>query len=274
MKHAAKALVVAAAVALTLTGCSGTSGEGETEGEVSTIKIGATPTPHGEILAHVQETQAEAAGLNLEVTEFNDYVQPNSALADGSLDANFFQHQPYLDEAVNQNGYDLVSIRAIHVEPLGTYSNDLSSLDELPEGGTVAIPNDPTNEARALRLLVDHGVIELDDPENLNATPENITSNPKNLEFQELEAAQVARALADVDVAIANSNFALDQGLSPREDSIAVEETEDNPYANVLAVRAEDKDDEAVNKLADLLCSAETQKFIEEEYDGSVLPAC
>lgn len=242
-----KIIAAGSVLALALAGCSSTSQGKSTdlptnaEG-LTTIVVGATPTPHGEILQHIIDTQAKDAGLDIQIKEFNDYVQPNAALADGSIDANYFQHKPYLDEDSKQKGYDLTALTTVHLEPLGAYSEKLKSLKDLKDGAKIGVPNDPTNEARALKLLVDEGVIELKDPNDLNATPIDITSNPKNIEIVELEAPQVARSLGDLDAAIINSNFALINGLDPVNGTIASEKVEGNPYANVLVVRTKDKD--------------------------------
>lgn len=279
MKKSLKIAAGLAAAALLLTGCSKSSETNErtwekTDDGLTIVTVGATPTPHGEILAYIQETQAKEAGLSINVKEFNDYKQPNAALDSGSLDANYFQHQPYLDDAVDQFGYKIETLTPVHLEPLGVYSQKVKSLKDLPEGAKIGVPNDPTNEGRALRLLVDEGLIELENPDDLNATPINISRNDKKLEIVELEAPQVARSLPDLDAAVINSNFALVNGLDPINDTIATERADDNPYANVLVVRSEDKNEEPLKKLAELLCSTQTQDWITQKYQGSVVPAC
>ncbi len=279
MKKSLKIAAGLAAAALLLTGCSKSSETNErtwekTDDGLTIVTVGATPTPHGEILAYIQETQAKEAGLSINVKEFNDYKQPNAALDSGSLDANYFQHQPYLDAAVDQFGYKIETLTPVHLEPLGVYSQKVKSLKDLPEGAKIGVPNDPTNEGRALRLLVDEGLIELENPDDLNATPINISRNDKKLEIVELEAPQVARSLPDLDAAVINSNFALVNGLDPINDTIATERADDNPYANVLVVRSEDKNEEPLKKLAELLCSTQTQDWITQKYQGSVVPAC
>ncbi len=279
MKKSLKIAASLAAAALLLTGCSKSSETNErtwekTDDGLTIVTVGATPTPHGEILAYIQETQAKEAGLSINVKEFNDYKQPNAALDSGSLDANYFQHQPYLDAAVDQFGYKIETLEPVHLEPLGVYSQKVKSLKDLPEGAKIGVPNDPTNEGRALRLLVDEGLIELENPDDLNATPINISRNDKKLEIVELEAPQVARSLPDLDAAVINSNFALVNGLDPINDTIATERADDNPYANVLVVRSEDKNEEPLKKLAELLCSTQTQDWITQKYQGSVVPAC
>lgn len=279
MKKTLKIAASLAAAALALAGCSNSSNTSErtwekTDDGLTIVTVGATPTPHGEILAYVQETQAKDAGLSINVKEFNDYKQPNAALDSGSLDANYFQHQPFLDAAVAQFDYKIETLEPVHLEPLGVYSQKVKSLKDLPEGAKIGVPNDPTNEGRALRLLVDEGLIELENPEDLNATPINISRNDKKLEIVELEAPQVARSLPDLDAAVINSNFALVNGLDPIKDAIATERAEDNPYANVLVVRSEDKNEEPLKKLAELLCSTQTQDWITQKYQGAVVPAC
>lgn len=277
-----KTLKIAATIAvaaLALAGCSNSSTTSErtwekTDDGLTIVTVGATPTPHGEILTYIQESQAKEAGLSINIKEFNDYKQPNAALDAGSLDANYFQHQPYLDASVDQFGYKIETLTSVHLEPLGVYSQKVKSLNDLPVGAKIGVPNDPTNEGRALRLLVDEGLIELENPEDLNATPINISRNDKKLEIVELEAPQVARSLPDLDAAVINSNFALVNGLDPLKDTIATERTESNPYANVLVVRSEDKNEEPLKKLAELLCSTQTQDWIAQKYQGSVVPAC
>lgn len=277
MNRLTRLITGAAVVALALTGCGGTSqqtGSPASSGGVTTIKVGASPVPHAEILKYINDTQAAAAGISIQVVEFNDYVQPNSALADKSIDANYFQHKPYLDAQIQQNGYQFTSLTPVHLEPLGVYSKKVTSLGNLATGATIAVPNDPSNEARALKLLADNGLITLKDPTNLQATPIDIASNPKNLKFSELEAAQLPRSLPDVDAAVINGNYALEAKLSPAKDAIAVEKAQGNPYANLLVVRTADKDKPALKTLAQLLCSKQTQDWIASTYNGAVIPAC
>lgn len=271
--------------ALTLAACGGdaqtpaggsaadtAAGTGASTGGTTTLKVGVNPVPHGEILEYVAEELAPEAGLDVEVVEFTDYVQPNVALDEGALDANYFQHQPYLDQQIADAGYEFTALAPVHLEPLGVYSDSLKSLDELPQGGTVAIPNDPTNGGRALDLLAAEGVITLADTEG-SPTVLDIEDNPKDLEFSEVEAAQLPRSLADVDAAVINGNYAIEADLSPAEDAIAAESAKGNPYANLLVVRTEDADDKALNTLADLLQRPEVADFIEEKYQGAVIPA-
>ena len=245
-----------------LVGCSNQSGEDKT------IKVGASPTPHAEIL-EVAKPLLEKQGYSLEVVEFDDYVLPNTSLAEGDLDANYFQHIPYLEETNEAKGLNLTYTAKVHIEPMGIYSNNFKSLDELKEGAKIAVPNDATNEARALQLLAKNGIIEVADEELI--TVKDIKSNPKNIEIVEVDAAQVPTTLADVDFAVINTNFALNAGLNPTKDAIAIEES-DSPYANILACREDNKDDEKIKVLSEALTSDEVKSFIEEKYDGSIVP--
>ncbi|SCX43533.1 D-methionine transport system substrate-binding protein [Klenkia marina] len=254
-----------------LAACGG--GEAEISAPDEPLRVGASPVPHAEILRYIDENLAEEAGLDLDVVEFTDYVQPNVALDDGSLDANFFQTIPYLEEQEASAGYDFTALEPVHIEPLGIYSGSLTDLAELPDGGTVAIPNDPTNAARALRLLEANDLITLADTGDAAPTSLDVEENPKDLDISEVEAAQVPRSLADVDIAVINGNYAIDADLSPAEDALALEEAEGNPNANLLVVRAGDEDDERIQTLERLLHSDEVRQFIEDEYDGAVLPA-
>lgn len=235
------------------------------------IRIGVSPGEHGEILEQVAPI-AEANGLTLDIIEFSDYVVPNAALADGDLDANSFQHVPYLENQIKDRGFDLVVVGKTITTPMGVYSSRIESLDDLPEGGTVAIPNDPTNGGRALLVLADQGVIAVNPEAGLVPTPLDITENPKNLKFRELDAAQLPRALEDADAAVINTNYALAGGLSPKGDSIAMEKA-DSPYANVIVVRRGDENEPWVKTLVDAYHSPEVKAFIETEYEGAVIPA-
>ena len=269
-------LLTAAVGALTLAACGGDPVGGDASAATgsgeSRLTVGASTVPHGEILEFVADELAADAGLSIEIVEFTDYVQPNVALDDGALDANYFQHQPYLDQQVADAGYDFVALAPVHLEPLGVYSDSVGSLEEIPEGGTVAIPNDPSNGGRALALLADKGLITLAETEAA-PTVLDIEDNPKGLEFSEIEAAQLPRSLADVDAAVINGNYAIEADLSPAEDAIAAEAAEGNPYANLLVVRAEDEGDAALASLVELLQSEEVAAFIEENYGGAVVPA-
>lgn len=236
-----------------------------------TLRVAATPVPHAEILEFVKPQLAEQ-GVELEVEVFTDYVQPNVQVDEGRLDANYFQHVPYLKEFNEGRGTELVSVVGVHVEPFGAYSSKIDDLDALKNGATVAIPNDPTNGGRALLLLDDAGLITLADDSNILATPRDIAENPKNLRFHELEAATLPRILNQVDLALINTNYALEAGLNPTEDALVIEGP-DSPYVNVLVARPDNQDSEAIQKLADALTSDAVAEFIQEEYEGAVVPA-
>jgi D-methionine transport system substrate-binding protein len=233
--------------------------------------VAATPVPHAELLEFVKPALAEQ-GVELDVKVFTDYVQPNIQVDQERLDANFFQHQPYLDEFNDGRGTNLVTVAGIHVEPFGAYSNKISSLDDLQEGAVVAIPNDPTNGGRALLLLQKAGLITLEDESKITATPRDIAENPKDLDFKELEAATLPRILGQVDVALINTNYALEAGLNPTEDALIIEGA-DSPYVNILVARPDNKDSEAMQKLAAALQSDAVKDFIMEKYEGAVVTA-
>ncbi|ETT78914.1 Outer membrane lipoprotein 2 [Paenibacillus sp. FSL R7-277] len=236
-----------------------------------TLVIGASPVPHAEILKAIAPL-LEAQGIKLEIKEFTDYILPNTQLAEKQLDANFFQHKPYLDDQNTKNGTDLVSVTAVHVEPFGAYSKKIKSIDELAEGAKVAIPNDATNGGRALILLAKNGLIKLKDDTNIASTKADITENPKKLDIIELDAAMLPRQLDEVDLALINTNFALDAKLSPTKDALFIEGG-DSPYANLLVARPDNKDSDAIQKLAAALTSPEAKEFIEKQYDGAIIPA-
>lgn len=235
------------------------------------LSVAATAVPHAEILEFVKPQLMEQ-GVDLDVKVFTDYVQPNIQVDQERMDANFFQHQPYLTEFNDGRGTSLVSVVGVHVEPFGAYSSKIESLDELTEGATIAIPNDPTNGGRALLLLQQAGVITLEDSSKITATPRDIADNPKDLEFYELEAATLPRVLDQVDVAMINTNYALEAGLNPSEDALIIEGAE-SPYVNILVSREDNKDSEAMQKLADALTSEAVKGFIKEKYEGAVVPA-
>ena len=235
------------------------------------IVIGATPVPHAEIL-EVAKASLEAQGYELEIKVFNDYVLPNKALADKDLDANFMQHEPYLREFNAMNGTRLEPVFGVHLEPMGAYSKSIKSLAELKDGDKIAIPNDPTNESRALDLLAKNGLIELDTKVKLR-TPMDITKNPKNLKFVELEGATLPRALDEVSLAVINSNFALNANLNPKSDSIISEDAINNPYSNIVVVRADEVYGKKAIALKNAILSDEVKKFINEKYKGAVIPS-
>ncbi|MFF1677825.1 MetQ/NlpA family ABC transporter substrate-binding protein [Streptomyces sp. NPDC058256] len=269
-KHVISAVSAAIALGLGLTACG--SGSDSGSGDDDALVVGATAVPAGEVLSYIKQDLAEKAGLDLEIREFTDYVLPNTALQEGSLDANLYQNQPFLDDFNKSKGTDLVSVVKPYLPPMGVYSKKVKDVTELADGATVAVPNDVTNEGRALKLLASKGVITLKEGAGTTASPEDITANPKHLKFKELEPAQLPRSLDDVTAAVINNNYAQDAGLSPATDAILLESAKDNPYANLLAVKKGNEDDPRVQKLAKLLTSPEVKKFIEDKYKGSVLP--
>ncbi|MBR0405347.1 MAG: MetQ/NlpA family ABC transporter substrate-binding protein [Eggerthellaceae bacterium] len=238
--------------------------------EDNVIKIGASPTPHAEILNNAVAPLVEKAGYKLEVVEFTDYVLPNTATEDGEIDANYFQHVPYLDDFNAEQKTHLVSVLGVHIEPMSIYAGKTASLDALADGATVAVPNDTTNEARSLLLLQTAGLIELNDPSDLAATPKDIKSNPKNLQFKEVEAATVPTILPDVDIAVINTNYAIGADLS--SDLVLQTEAGDSPYVNVLVVKEGNEDSEKTKVLIDALSSQDVKDFITKNYNGEVIP--
>lgn len=260
---------IALSLAVGLTGCGAQKQGPVKEGS---IVVGASPSPHAQILEAVSEQLAQK-GYQLEIKEFTDYIMPNTALEDGELDANFFQHQPYLTDFNEKNGTKLVSAAAIHFEPLGIYGRKTADLADLPEGAQIAVPNDTTNEARALWLLQAQGIIEVDEQADLEATKQDITSNPKNVEIVEMEAAQLPRALADVDFAVINGNYAVAAEIA---DQVLVTEDKDSEaakqYANIVAVREGDENREDIKALVEALQSDEVKAYIEETFGSTVIP--
>ena len=259
MKKSFKTLLAAAFI---LVGATALAGE---------LKVGATPVPHAELLNLVKE-DLKTEGVDLKVVEFTDYVTPNLALAEGELDANFFQHFPYLEKFSNERGLNLVSAGKIHVEPLGVFSQKIKDIKALPNKATIAIPSDPSNGGRALILLHNSGVIKLNDPTNLYVTEFDIVENPKKLKFKPIEAAQLPRVLPDVDAAVINGNYALEAGFSPVEDSLLLEGAE-SPYANIIAVKSGDESKEDIQKLLKALQSKKVSDYIGANYKGGVVPA-
>lgn len=236
-----------------------------------TIKVGVSAGPHAQIMDEVKKV-AKTKGLDIDVVEFTDYVIPNQALADGDLQANSFQHQPYLDNQVKDRGFKLVSIAQTVNFPMGIYSKKVKSLDALKDGASIAIPNDPTNGGRALLILADKGLIKFKDGAGLKVTPADVVENPKHLTFAELDAAQLPRSLDDVDAAVINTNYALEAGLDPAKDPIA-REGEKAPYINVIAVREQDKDQPWAKTLVEAYHSADVKAFIASKFKGAVVPA-
>ncbi|WP_369187472.1 MetQ/NlpA family ABC transporter substrate-binding protein [Streptomyces sp. R08] len=261
------------ALASGLTACGSGSDSGKGGGKDGTLVVGATPVPAGEVLAYIKDNLAQKAGLKLEIKEFTDYVLPNTALQEGSLDANLYQNRPFLDEFNQSKGTDLVPVVDAYLPPMGVYSKKIKDIAKLGDGATVAVPNETTNEGRALKLLAAKGLITLKKGAGTDASPADVTANPKHLKFKELDPAQLPRSLDDVDAAVINNNYAQDAGLSPTKDAILLESAEGNPYANLLAVKRGNEDDPWVEKLAKLLVSPGVKKFIAEKYKGSVLPA-
>jgi D-methionine transport system substrate-binding protein len=258
--HMMKFLVTAALAALV----SGTA-------LAEDIKIGVTPGEHAQIMEKVKDVAAKK-GLNIEILEFSDYVVPNQALADGDLNANSFQHQPYLDNQIADRGFDLVSVGKTITTPMGVYSKKVKNLGELADGATVAIPNDPTNGGRALLVLAKEGLIKVNPEAGLKAGPADVTENPKNITFAELDAAQLPRSLDDVDAAVINTNYALEAGLHPKSDAIAIEGAE-SPYANLIVVRSADKDAPWVKTLVEAYHDDSIKAFINEEFKGALIPS-
>jgi len=236
-----------------------------------TLTVAASPVPHAEILEFVKPALAKE-GVDLKVKVFTDYIQPNVQVAEKRLDANFFQHQPYLDEFNKAKGTSLVAVTGVHLEPLGAYSSKIKKIEDLPGGANVVIPNDATNGGRALLLLDKAGVIKLKDSKNILSTVKDIAENPKDLKIRELEAATIPRVLTQVDLALINTNYALEAKLDPSKDALVIEGN-DSPYVNILVSRADNKDSDAMQKLAAALHSPEVKKFITEKYKGAVLPA-
>ncbi len=261
-------LAVVTVVAGVLTGCGSKSADDKV------IKIAASPTPHAEILQQAKPL-LEAKGYSLEIVEFADYVQPNEVVESGEFTANYFQHQPYLDSFNEEKGTHIVTVGKIHYEPFGIYPGTKSSLDDIAEGDTIAIPNDTTNEARALLLLQDNGIIKLKDGVGLVATVNDITENPNNIKFIELEAAQVARVTGENAYVVLNGNYALEAGYSVGKDSLAHESSDSEAaktYVNIVTVKEGNENNEAVKALVEVLKSDEIKKYINDTYDGAVIP--
>ena len=263
-------LPLVTALAVVLAGCS----HGESGGAADASKpltIAATPVPHAEILKEIKPLLAKQ-GVEIEIKVFTDYVQPNMQVAQKQLDVNFFQTEPYLDAFNRERGTNLVKVVGVHIEPFGAYSRKFKSIDQVPDGANVVIPNDPSNNSRALLLLAKHNLITLKNPGDKLATLKDVDQNPKHLKFRELEAAMLPRVLDEVDLALINTNYALAAGLNPVKDALLIED-KDSPYVNFLVSRPDNKDDPRVQKLAAALTSPEVKAFIEKNYNGAVLPA-
>jgi D-methionine transport system substrate-binding protein len=257
-------------IAIALTGC-GNNQSAPAANSPKILKVGATAVPHGEILQFVKPILAKE-GIDLQIIEFSDYVKPNLALNDKELDANFFQHTPYLEKFSKERNLKLVVAAKVHIEPMGIYSKKVKSIDEISQGATIAIPNDPTNGGRALALLEKAGLVKLKAGAGINATAQDVVDNPKQLKIVEIEAPQLPRALDDVALAVINTNYALEAKLVPTKDALFIEPKE-SPYANILVVREGDEKRPEIVKLAQVLNSPEVKKFIEDKYKGAVVPA-
>ncbi|MFI7112732.1 MetQ/NlpA family ABC transporter substrate-binding protein [Nonomuraea sp. NPDC050227] len=271
-----RSILGAAALSLLLAACGTSQSATSTpaaESADTVLKVGASAVPHGEILKFVKDNLAPAAGLKLEIVEFSDYVQPNVQLDEGQLNANFFQHKPYLDDFNASKGTKLSFVTPVHLEPLGLYSKKITSLSALADGATVAVPNDATNLGRSLKLLADNGLVKLKDGAGTAATERDVTDNPKKLQFKPLEAAQLPRSLEDVDAAVINGNYAIEAGLKPASQALVLEKTEGNPYVNGLVVQAGHEKDANIVTLGKLLQDPKVKDFIKQKYEGSVIPA-
>lgn len=264
-----RSLLTLAAAAVALAACG--QGADKAADGAGPLVVGATAVPHAEILEHIKPLLA-AEGVEIEIKVFNDYVQPNTQLAERRLDANYFQTRPYLDEFNAARGTDLVTVAGVHVEPLGAYSRRHRSLAELPQGADVAVPNDASSIGRALILLQKAGLIRLKDPVNPLQSLRDIAENPKGLRFRELESATLPRVLDQVDMAVINTNYALDAGLKPKTDALTLEGA-DSPYVNYLVARPDNRDDPRIAALAAMLRSQAVKDFIAGKYDGAVIPA-
>ena len=276
MRHRSLAAIGLAAVAsLGLAACGGSSDSSDasaSSSDVVTLTVGATPSPHAKILTYINDNLAEAEGIKLNIVEYTDYVQPNTALNDGELDANFYQTVPYLENAEKQAGYDFEAGEGIHLEPLGVFSQKHKSLDELPNGGTIGIISDTSNQERALRLLATQGLVSI--PEGEGDVNVNTVTKLKDFSFNEVEGPQLVRSLEDFDYAVINGNFAQEGGLSLSGDALVVESPVDNPAVNVLVWKKDSKKADAIAKLEKLLHSDQVKQYIEQTWsDGSVIPA-
>ncbi len=276
MKKFLTLTAICAAAAVGLAGCGDNSKEAAgsktaaAQPAAATIMVGATPVPHADILKFIQP-ELKKQGVDMKIIEFSDYVKPNMALSDKEIDANFFQHKPYLESFAKERNLKLAVLCAVHIEPMGIYSKKFKDVKSFGEGVKVAIPNDPTNGGRALKVLADAGFFGLKDGVGVNGTPADIVNNAKKVQIVEMEAAVLPRTLDDVDFAVINSNFAMGVGLNPTKDSLFTE-SKDSPYANVVAIREGDNR-EAIKKLGAALTTPAVRDFITKTYKGAVLPA-
>lgn len=266
-------IAVAAGLAVGLAGCgdkaAAPAASADKTAAEATLKIGVSPVPHADII-RAAEPLLQKEGIKVQLVEFSDYIQPNLALAEGELDANFFQHKPYLDEFAKEHKLKLDVLAAVHLEPMGVYSKSIKNIGDVPEGAKVAIPNDPTNGGRALKVLEAAGLIKVRPEAGILATKNDIVENPKKIEVLEIEAAQLPRSLDDVAIAVINSNYALGANLNPKKDAIAIE-SKDSPYANVVVIRAGDEKRPEIEKLKAAVTSAEVKAYIEKQYQGAIL---
>ncbi|RKS68692.1 D-methionine transport system substrate-binding protein [Actinomadura pelletieri DSM 43383] len=253
-----------------LTACGSSSASDDPD---APLKVAVNPVPHGDILTYVKDNLAAENGLKIDVVTFNDYQQPNTALKEKQVTANYFQHVPFMKEFENESGTKLTFVAPVHLEPLGVYSKKVKNLGAVPRGATVAVPNDPANQGRALKLLAANGLLTLKPDAPATATERDIASNPKELKVKPLKAAQLPRSLADVDLSVINGNYAIEAGLAPNKDALAAEKPAGNPYANGVVTLPENKDDPRVRKLVRLLQGPEVRKFVADKYQGSVLVA-
>lgn len=264
-------LTLTLALGATLVGCgSKEKASSEGNGKDKVITIGVSPEPHKAIVENAIKPLLEKEGYKVEVVEFSDYVLPNTALEEGDIDANYFQHVPFLEATVKEKSYDLSYTTKVHLEPMGVYSEKLDDIGAIKEGAEIAIPNDPSNGARALKLLAKNGVIEISEGDLVTA--KDITLNPKNVKITELDAEQLPRVLKDVELAVINTNYALEGGLNPLKDALVIEGA-DSPYANIIAVRTEDKENDKIKALTKAATSEEVKQYIEDNYKGAIVPA-
>jgi D-methionine transport system substrate-binding protein len=275
MKKTSLILIALILVLTLITGCGNNTNTADEQGTpTTTLVVGASVTPHAEILNVAKEILAEE-GIELKVVEFADYVQPNINVESGDLDANYFQHKPYLDQFNKDNNTHLVSVAAIHYEPFGIYAGKTASIDQLADGAIISVPNDGTNEARALYLLEAQGLIKLKEGVGFSATVLDIAENPKNLVIKELEAAQLTLSLPDVDLAVINGNYAIQAGLNATSDALAIEDKDSEAaqtYANIICVKEGNENDPAIQALCNALKSDKVKEFIENTYEGAVVP--
>ncbi|MFR1708120.1 MAG: MetQ/NlpA family ABC transporter substrate-binding protein [Clostridium sp.] len=264
-------LALTLALGVTLVGCGANDEEvSNDDNKAKSIAIGVSPEPHKAIVENAIKPLLEAEGYTVEVVEFSDYVLPNTALAEGELDANYFQHVPFMEATAKEKSYALSYTAKVHIEPMGVYSEKINDLSAIKEGAEIVIPNDPSNGARALKLLAKNGVIEVPDGDLITA--KDITSNPKNIKITELDPEQLPRVLKDVDAAVINTNYALEGGFNPLNDALVIEDGE-SPYANIIAVRTEDTEKDKIKALTKAATSEEVKKYIEDNYKGAIIPA-